>query len=182
MLSEIASENGHFNFEDVANQVNLKMIRRHPHVFGNTKVNSVDDVWKNWEKIKKSEKSNQYSLDNIPKLPALMRAEKIQKTAARTGFDWPNINGATEKLKEECSEFINATNHKNIDSMEDEAGDVLFSIVNCFRKLGIDPEKALERSNKKFINRFTEMEKRNPNFSDLDLSEKKPYGIKLKLK
>ncbi len=178
MLSNISEETSTpFNIYDVADHVGKKMIHRHPHVFGNTKVNDIDDVWKNWETLKKQEKPLTLSaMDTIPKqLPALLQAHKIQKRAERLGFDWPDQTGAFEKLQEEIKEFIeveaNNPTHK-----EEEAGDLLFALVNILRKDKINPEEALRKANQKFISRFKHMEKtakeRNEDFEALSLEEK----------
>jgi MazG family protein len=159
MISEMASEIGEFSLSDVAAHVSEKMIRRHPHVFGDIKVDSVDDVWKNWDMIKSTEK-DEGVLESIPnQLPALKRAEKLQKKAAKSGFDWKSIQGPLEKLKEEISEFSDAVSKGEIDEKQiDEFGDVLFSIVNVGRYLKIDCEAALQFSNDKFKSRFNMME------------------------
>jgi tetrapyrrole methylase family protein/MazG family protein len=178
MLSNIAEEESTpFNVYDVAEHVGKKMIHRHPHVFGDTKVNSVDDVWKNWEALKKQEKApTQSAMDTIPKhLPALLQSHKIQKRAERLGFDWPDQTGAFEKLQEEVKEYIEVapgnTSHK-----EEEAGDLLFALVNILRKDHINPEEALRKANQKFITRFKHMEKTaketHQDFEALSLEEK----------
>jgi len=160
MLSAIAEEDGAFTLDDVADFVRQKMVRRHPHVFGDTTVSSVEEVWVNWEAIKKKEK--QASLfASIPRtLPALLKAFKLQKKAARTGFDFPDTLSTLEKLEEEIKELkveIASTPQK-ADRIQDEAGDILFSLVNVLRKLDINPEDALEAANQKFTDRFNLME------------------------
>ena len=172
MLSNMAEESHKFNFNAVAKALNEKMIRRHPHVFGNTQVNSEEDVLKNWETIKKEEKQSQSIMDLVPNLPALMKAEKIQKKAAKLGFDWPTTEGAMNKLQEECNELVLAIQKADKPNIEEEAGDILFSIVNCLRKIGINPENALKKTNKKFINRFKYMENNSEDFEGLSLEEK----------
>lgn len=156
--AQIATENDQFGMDEVINAVCNKMIRRHPHVFSDTKINSVGDVLTNWEEIKQQEKLNRDRtsiLDGIPNhLPALMRAEKIQSKAKKSGFDWENIQGTLEKLNEEIKEFQTAISDKDQDNMEEELGDLLFSIVNVARHLDLDPELALARTNDKFIKRF----------------------------
>ena len=139
------------------------MIRRHPHVFSNTTVNSVDDVWINWDKIKREEKKEKDEegslLKNIPKnLPALLRAEKLQKRAARVGFDWANVAGVWEKIHEEIEEIKTSIKENNPDAIKEEIGDALFSLVNLARKFDIDPEEALQLSSNKFMSRFTYIE------------------------
>lgn len=160
MLSNIAEEKNHFSVYDVAEYENNKMIHRHPHVFGDTKVDSVDDVWKNWEVLKKEEKSDTSSImDTIPKhLPALLQATKLQKRASRVGFDWPDMTGPFDKIKEEVAELETAYKNNDRCNLEEEAGDVLFAIVNVLRKLKINPEECLRHTNQKFISRFKHME------------------------
>lgn len=155
--SQIASENGEFNIDDVAAGINKKLIHRHPHVFGNLKVNSTDDILRNWEELKKEEKPHRKSLmDGISKAQsALMSALKISKKAVKVGFEWPD-----EKTLYQCifSEFDEFKNAKNQDEKEDEFGDILFALVNLARWNKIDPEQALLRANKKFMKRFRKME------------------------
>ena len=161
--AQIASENGQFTMDDVLKAVCEKMIRRHPHVFADTEINSVEDVLSNWEAIKKREKANQDRkslLDGIPKhLPALLRAEKIQSKAAKVGFDWNDISGTIAKLEEEIEEFKQAVAAANHEDMEAEIGDLFFSLVNVCRFLNINPERALNLTTNKFIRRFQYMEK-----------------------
>ena len=149
--------------DDVLKAVCEKMIRRHPHVFADTEINSVEDVLSNWEAIKKREKANQDRkslLDGIPKhLPALLRAEKIQSKAAKVGFDWNDISGTIAKLEEEIEEFKQAVAAANHGDMEAEIGDLFFSLVNVCRFLNINPERALNLTTNKFIRRFQYMEK-----------------------
>jgi tetrapyrrole methylase family protein / MazG family protein len=162
MLSNIAEDDKQFNVYDVADHVGKKMIHRHPHVFGDTKVKDVDEVWKNWEELKKEEKPESTSvMDSIPKhFPALLQASKIQKRASRLGFDWANISGPFDKMTEEIAELKEEYEQKNIDKdrLEDEAGDVLFSMCNILRHMKINPEEALRKSNEKFIQRFKKVE------------------------
>ena len=162
--AQIASENGQFTMDDVLKAVCEKMIRRHPHVFADTEINSVEDVLSNWEAIKKREKANQDRkslLDGIPKhLPALLRAEKIQSKAAKVGFDWNDISGTIAKLEEEIEEFKQAVAAANHGDMEAEIGDLFFSLVNVCRFLNINPERALNLTTNKFIRRFQYMENR----------------------
>ncbi|RAP32273.1 nucleoside triphosphate pyrophosphohydrolase [Candidatus Marinamargulisbacteria bacterium SCGC AG-414-C22] len=173
MLSRIAEEDGLFTFDHVAKIVTEKMIRRHPHVFGDKTAATVDDVWSNWESIKKQEKKSESIMDDIPKLPALLESFKIQKKAARVGFDWPKIDGPLEKLSEELTEFKQAFHNNDKENLEEEAGDLLFTMVNIFRKCGINPEDALRKSNKKFISRFKTMENLSSfsDFSQLPLND-----------
>lgn len=159
MLSNIAEELGHFSVFNVVEYETEKMIRRHPHVFGDQSVNSVDEVWETWETIK-SKESEDTILASVPKvLPGLMRAEKIQKKVSRHGFDWTDHKDVIEKVKEEIDEFSHERILKNEAKMTEEFGDLLFSLVNLGRKLGISSERALQMANQKFQDRFTQVER-----------------------
>ena len=164
-FTQIGSEDGHFSFESVVKNVSDKMIRRHPHVFGDKKqYKSSNQQITDWEKIKEQERSKNTpskTLDGIAKnLPALTYATKLQKRAARVGFDWPDISGVTDKISEEIDELNEARNKLSLDAQEEEYGDLMFVMVNFARHLKIDPEKALRAANKKFIARFEEVEKK----------------------
>ena len=171
-LASLFREVGHFDIKDVVNLNVKKMIHRHPHVFGDNKVDSADEVRKQWYKIKMEEKdlsSETSILDSIPSnLPALMRAYRISERAARTGFDWEDISGVMEKVEEEWSE-LKTVLKKQKQSPENNArvalefGDVLFTLVNVARFANIHPETALRDSTKKFERRFRYMEKRISN-------------------
>lgn len=161
--SELAREAGHFDIFDVIGKIWSKMIHRHPHVFGRKKFSTVEQVWKNWDHTKRKEEkdsSRHKLLKNLPAaLPALYRAEKVQRRAARMGFDWNGVAGAWAKVKEEISELKKLIAlHKN-EKFKEEIGDLLFSVVNIARKLEIDGEEALRFSTEKFIQRFHYMEK-----------------------
>ena len=163
-LTEICAESGLFSLGDVMDGINQKMIRRHPHVFGDIKVDSVQDVKNNWQKIKneeRQEKKNGKDLfASIPRsLPALKRAQKITSIASTSGFDWKDTRGVLEKLKEELQEFENALKSQNNIAMEEELGDLLFTIVNVSRFLHIDSETALSKTTEKFLRRFACMTK-----------------------
>lgn len=166
MLSAMGAETNDFNLNEVADFVSEKMVRRHPHVFGDTKVSSVDEVWENWERIKSAEK-DQDPFASIPKsLPALLKASKIQKRASRMGFDWANSTGPLDKVDEELQEIksVIQSEQSNKERLTDELGDMLFTWVNICRKFDIDPETALNSANQKFSNRFLkvlEMAKRD---------------------
>jgi len=167
--SKIASEDGSFDFADVCDGLVEKMVRRHPHVFEGAEK-------PDWDAIKAAERSvkgEQKTLDGVAlSSPALMRAEKLQKRAAKTGFDWPDTDGPYEKLTEEIEEVREAVADGNDDEIEDEIGDLLFSVVNLARKLKVDPEAALRRANGKFTQRFNEIEKRaEPDLKSLSLDE-----------
>ena len=177
-FTQIGSEDGHFSFESVVKNVSDKMIRRHPHVFGDKKqYKSSDQQIRDWEKIKEQERSKNTpskTLDGIAgNLPALSYATKLQKRAARVGFDWPDISGVTDKISEEIDELNEARNELSLDAQEEEYGDLMFVMVNFARHLKIDPEKALRGANKKFKKRFEQVEKelaligKTPNQSDL---------------
>jgi len=165
-IIRLFEEAGQFNLQDVCAIVSQKMIRRHPHVFGDQKVQNTDQVINLWQKIKKQESRDKLKssiLDSVPaKLPALMRAYKISDRAAKAGFDWDNISGVIEKVQEELDEFkaelAKAQNSKN-NKASLEFGDLLFSMVNLARFAQIHPETALTQSVRKFQNRFQYMEK-----------------------
>jgi len=159
--AQIESEAGRYNIDDVAAGISDKLVRRHPHVFGDERAADSVEVLKNWEKIKKEEKTERESiLDGIPKqLPALLKAFRVQEKASRIGFDWNKAEDALEKLEEETAEFREAVVKGDKAHINEEAGDVLFSIVNVFRLLGVNPEEALFSSVNKFMARFAKMEK-----------------------
>ena len=155
--SQIAKEANEFNIEDVAKGISDKLIHRHPHVFGDVKVNSTDEILDNWEKLKKEEKPHRTSvMDGISKSQsALMSAQKISKKAVKVGFEWPNETSLYDCVISEIKEFQEA---KTLEDKEDELGDILFAVVNLARWNKIDAEQALLRANKKFIARFRAME------------------------
>lgn len=156
---QIAKEEGKFDIENVARKINEKLIRRHPHVFGDLKVKTPEKVVINWEKIKKSENESGSVLDGVPKtLPALLKSYRLQEKAKRVGFDWEKIEDVEKKVMEEFRELKDAINSKDKDKIREEIGDLLFAIVNISRFLNIDPEDALQHSNEKFIRRFKEIE------------------------
>jgi len=158
--AQIAKDNKEFDIEDVAKELSDKLIHRHPHVFGNQKVNSTDEILANWDKLKKEEKTYRKSvMDGISKSQsALMSAQKISKKAVKTGFEWPSIESLKECIKSEYREFEEAVGMQNPDLMEDEMGDIFFATVNLARWYKIDAEQALLKANKKFIKRFKKME------------------------
>ncbi len=158
--SQIASEEGAFSIEDVSRELKEKLIHRHPHVFGNVKVNSTDDILNNWDKLKAEEKTHRKSaMDGISKAQsALMSAQKISKRAVKTGFEWPNEKCLYECIYSEFEEFKEAEKEGNRDHMEEEYGDILFATVNLARWNKIDAEQALLKANKKFMKRFRKME------------------------
>ena len=164
--AKLAEKDGDFTMQDVVDTESEKMIRRHPHIFGDIKVNSAEDVAANWEEIKKREKAAKGETEASksimsglpPTLPALMKAEKVQKKARRVGFDFDNIEETKEKLLEELHEVEEAL--KGNGDIEDEVGDLLFSAVNYARFAKVDPEQALNHSTNKFVNRFKSMERK----------------------
>ena len=175
MLSVFAKEDDYFNINDVIDSITAKMVRRHPHVFGAGKAKTKEEVWLRWEKIKQAEarakgKKHGGILESIPrKLPALYRAEKVQRRAARVGFDWDHVAGAWDKVHEEMDEIHELLNLKvkgekskvqgKSKRLKEEIGDLLFAVVNVSRKLDIDAEDALQEANSKFARRFSRIEK-----------------------
>lgn len=158
--AQIADDNGDFNIEDVASELNAKLIHRHPHVFGDVKVNSAEDVANNWDLLKKEEKKDRKSvMDGISKSQsALMSAQKISKRAVKTGFEWPDEESLYKCINSEFMEFKEAKKENDFEHMEEELGDILFAVVNLARWNKIDAEQALLKSNKKFMKRFRKME------------------------
>jgi MazG family protein len=159
--AQIASEEGRFTFDDVARGIAEKLVRRHPHVFGEDKCADSAEVLRRWDDIKRAEKGAavQSAVDGISGgLPALMRAEKVQKKAARTGFDWSEAAPVIAKVREELAEIESAIAGDHAAGIEEEIGDLLFTVVNLARKLRIDSETALQRSTEKFIARFKAVE------------------------
>lgn len=182
--ARMAEESGYFSIADVVQAICDKMIRRHPHVFGDTDADGEASVRANWEAIKADERSQKQDASAMAHvalgLPALLRAEKLQKRAARTGFDWPDAMGPRAKIDEELAE-IEATNGD--DELEDEFGDLFFACVNWARHRGVDPEAALRRANRKFETRFRAMEGlAGDGFATLSLAEKEALwgGVKAK--
>jgi len=161
MISQIYSESGDFDFHDVVAEISAKLIRRHPHVFGDEKVHDAEEVLKNWDRIKTEVEGRKETsaLDGIPgSLPPLERSYKVQKKAAKKGFDWPDINGPRDKIFEEIREIEEAVNGGSTSEIESEIGDLLFSVVNYARHLNVDPTLALSRTNRKFEIRFRHVE------------------------
>lgn len=161
--AKIGSESRAFDISDVLNTICEKLIKRHPHIYGNVQINNVEDVKQNWEKIKLDE-GKKSVLEGVPKaLPALVKASRIQEKVAGVGFDWESPEQVFEKVEEELQEFKTEVEQKNQMAMETEFGDVLFSLINYARFLKINPENALERTNKKFIKRFKHLEQQLQN-------------------
>lgn len=173
--SKIGSETEDFDIADVANGISEKLISRHPHIYGDVEVHSEDDVKRNWENLKLKE-GKKSVLEGVPaSLPALVKASRIQEKVAGVGFDWEEPRQVFEKLQEELGEFQQEVDAANQEEMEQEFGDVLFSMINYARFLNINPENALERTNKKFISRFQFLEARareqNRSLKEMTLEE-----------
>ena len=165
--SQIASEEGHFVFDDVARGICDKMIRRHPHVFADAEYANDEQLRQAWEAKKAEERAGRDAvaetgqMDGVARaLPALIRAEKLQKRAARVGFDWPDAQGAFDKTREELDEVQAEIESGDTGRLQDELGDLLFAMVNVVRLLGMDAEQALSQANEKFERRFRLMERR----------------------
>lgn len=175
--SKIGSEFGEFDIKDVLKSINEKLIFRHPHVFGDVNVKDSKDVEQNWEQLKLKEKDgNKSVLSGIPNaLPALVKSHRIQDKARGAGFDWTEKEQVWEKVAEEIGELKAEVKNLDTDKMEQEFGDVLFSLVNAARLYGINPENALERTNQKFIKRFNYLEQKvkenNLNLLNMSLAE-----------
>jgi len=158
--AKIGSETGDFDIADVANAICDKLVNRHPHIYGDVKVANADEVKRNWEQIKLKE-GKESVLEGVPKsLPALVKASRIQDKVAGVGFDWEKPEQVFEKVQEELGELQVEVAAENNEKIESEFGDVLFSMINYARFLGVNPENALERTNKKFIKRFQYLEKK----------------------
>jgi len=177
--TKISSEIAGFGFDDVCDSLTRKMVDRHPHVFEFTDDRTAKEQTISWEETKATErkaKGHNSLLDDVPlALPELMRAEKLQKRAARVGFDWPNLDGVMDKIVEEAQEVTDAMKSGNQNAIEDEIGDLIFAVTNLARKAGIDPELALRRTNLKFTYRFQRIEKtarnQSRNIKDMTLDE-----------
>ena len=178
-LSQIAKEENLFSFEDVVESISDKLIRRHPYVFSQKREHSLEDQTDQWEEIKNKERSKKNQkgvLSGIAKnLPALKRSQKIQKRASKAGFDWPDVTGVFNKIKEEIRELEEAIDENHQESMKEEVGDLLMIITNLAQKLNVDSEDALISANKKFTNRFayieTALENEGKGFSDASFEQ-----------
>ena len=164
-FTQMGTEAGHFSFQSVVQHVSDKMVARHPHVFGDeNRDKSAEQQTRDWEQIKAAEragKEQKGALDGVAgNLPALLRAYKLQKRAARVGFDWPDAGHVIAKIAEESQELIDARDNLSADEIEEEMGDLLFVVANLARHLNVDPEAALRRTNAKFIRRFEAVEAR----------------------
>lgn len=177
--SKIGAESKDFDILDVINGINEKLISRHPHVYGDIKAENEEQVAKNWEQLKLKE-GKKSVLEGVPKsLPALVKASRIQDKAASSGFDWDNSEQVFDKVKEEINELHDEVRQADQARMEAEFGDVLFSLINYARFINVDPESALERTNKKFIKRFQfleqEVKKEGKNLHELTLEQMDVY-------
>jgi len=181
--SKIASESNEFDIADALNSVCDKLVERHPHIYGNVQAETEEEVKRNWEKIKlKSGKKS--VLEGVPRsLPALVKASRIQEKARGIGFDWDNKDQVWKKVQEEIQE-LNVEIETNSNKIEDEFGDVLFSLINYARFIGVNPESALEKTNKKFIKRFqyleSESKKDGKELSEMNLEEMDEYWERAK--
>lgn len=178
--AQLGSETGKFTVADVVDALSNKMVRRHPHVFGDAVIEDVDAQWKNWEKLKAQEATGQKRksrLDGIPRhLGALQRGQRMQEKASRVGFDWPGVRDVLDKLQEELTELAEARREKQDDPhVREELGDVFFTLVNLSRAMGIDAETAMREANEKFYKRFSFMEERaakdGKSLSDMSIDE-----------
>jgi MazG family protein len=166
-FAQIASDEGLFTISDSLDAINQKLVRRHPHVFGDAQAETAEDVKIRWEEIKQQEKAGKGTvsekasvLDDVPRaVPALVEASQISKKAAATGFEWPDINGVVEKVHEEVCELAAARGQMRHDQIEHELGDLLFTLANVARFLKVDPEQALRKTNARFRSRFGHMER-----------------------
>lgn len=182
--AKIGSEKQAFDIADVANAISDKLIDRHPHIYGDVEVKNEEEVKQNWEKLKLKE-GNKSVLEGVPKsLPALVKANRIQDKVAGVGFDWEEPQQVWEKVQEELTELNDEIKAGNQENIEKEFGDVLFSMINYARFIKVNPENALEKTNKKFINRFQYLEKAAKNegkdLSDMTLTEMDVYWEKSK--
>ncbi len=191
--AKIGTEQGRFNLEDVIRQINTKLISRHPHIYGDVQVKDEEAVKSNWEKLKLKE-GKKSVLGGVPSsLPSVVKAMRLQEKARQVGFEWENADQVWEKVEEEIMELkeeVNAFNNaaaadsKNRDRIEDEFGDLMFSLINYARFLQIDAEHSLEKTNKKFISRFTAMEKNaglnGKNLQDMSLEEMDAIWVSIK--
>ena len=173
--AKIGKEQGHFTLDDVITGINEKLVARHPHIYGDVKVENDEDVKRNWEKLKLKE-GKKSVLSGVPRsLPATVKAMRLQEKAKQVGFEWEVKEQVWEKVEEETRELHEAVENGDKDKIEDEFGDLVFSLINYARFLHIDAENALERTNKKFISRFTEMEQKalaaGRNLDDMTLEE-----------
>jgi len=173
--AKIGTEQSRFTLDEVMNGVSDKLIARHPHIYGDVTVNDEEDVKRNWEKLKLKE-GKKSVLSGVPRsLPSTVKAMRLQEKAKQVGFEWDNKDQVWEKVKEEMDELLEEVKQGDAVKIEDEFGDLIFSLINYARFLGIDAENALERTNRKFIERFTKMEElansKGRNLHDMTLQE-----------
>ena len=180
--ARIADELKRFDISEVLHGICDKLVHRHPHIYGDVDADNEEVVKQNWEKIKLKEKGNQSVLGGVPKsLPALVKAMRIQEKARGVGFDWDNKDQVWEKVQEELAEFKAEVDHENVskEKVQEEFGDLLFSLINYARFIDINPQEALEKTNKKFIKRFqyleTESAKDGKSIADMSLDEMNAY-------
>lgn len=185
--AQIGKEKGLFDFTDVCNGICEKLIRRHPHIFADVQVESAEDVKQNWEEIKLKEGKKHSVLSGVPKsLPAMIKAYRMQDKARGVGFDWENGGQVWEKVREELGELQAEVQKGNQEKMLDELGDVFFALINYARFIGINPEDALEHTNRKFLRRFTYLEgqtlQKGKSLHDMSLQEMDRYWEEAKAK
>lgn len=183
--AKLGSEENAFDIADVCNAISDKLVMRHPHIYADVHVDNEEDVKKNWEKLKLKE-GNTSVLSGVPKsLPAMIKAMRIQEKAKGVGFDWDNADQVWDKVEEEMNEFQTEVQKDDMQKMEEEFGDVLFSMINYARFKNINPEDALEKTNQKFIYRFQyleqEVQKDGKQLSDLKLEEMDVYWNRAKI-
>lgn len=177
--AQIAKDEGRFDILGVIQKISEKLIRRHPHVFGDLTVKDSQEILRNWERIKseeRAEKNENSLMDGIPiNLPALIQARKVQSRASRVGFDWDKADDVIKKVEEEVAELKESVRKSDKENIEEEIGDILFSIVNLSRFLEVEPEGALRRTTAKFVRRFKKLESiianKGKNITDFDLAE-----------
>lgn len=182
--AKLGQEKNLFDIESVLENISAKLIRRHPHIFGDVKVQNADEVKENWEKIKLKE-GNKSVLSGVPKsLPAMVKSYRVQEKAKGVGFDWDHVDQVWEKVLEELNEFKTEVEQKS-DRIEDEFGDLMFALINYARFININPEDALEKTNRKFIQRFMHIENRakemGKSVTDMNLSEMELYWQEAKI-
>jgi ATP diphosphatase len=193
LFSQVATERGQFAFADVVDGISDKLVRRHPHIFGDTKVSGTDEVLQNWERIKQEERKASKSgdspkglLDGVPKsLPALLKAHQIGERCARVGFDWQSSDGVTDKVREELDEFLreagaidpSASLNPAREAALEEFGDLLFTLAQYGRHMGFNSEEALSAANRKFMTRFSRVEKLADGRSLAELSAEELEGL-----
>ena len=173
-VAEITREEGTFDVYDSITAIHDKLVRRHPHVFGDVVANDADQVITNWEKLKQAERQaeNKSILSGVPQsMPALLKAARLTEKAARVGFDWRRTEDVFDKLDEEIAELREAVASGDTAHVHEEIGDLLFTIANIARKVNVNPEEALQSTNRKFMSRFQSMETQAPNFEQLTLEE-----------